>query len=195
MEGNTALKTKPKTPEVLTEEAWLERVHALARARDWTGFEIGDLLLDAKKHLDGGRDDQRRYNVAAHLFKLGYGRLRNLAVVANAFPVSRRRYNVPVAHYSVVASLDEKKQDDLLAQAEEHGWSEIELREAKRKAVGGKPRQEANVDPKDRVVVLVPRGRYAAFIDAAGARGKSEPEMKKAVADWLLALGEKEVAQ
>jgi hypothetical protein len=70
----------------------------------------------------------RRYKEGIALTGLEYQTLRNYAVVARRFALSRRRNNVSFQHHSEVCALGDEDQDFWLDLAADEGWSKSELR-------------------------------------------------------------------
>ena len=159
--------------EPLAEEAWEKQGHGFALRANATCWEIGDWIVRAETDFDGEDKERRprRYQRAANLTELKYGTLRNRASVARAFPVSRRRDNLPFAHHAAVARRDDA--EDWLARAEEHGWSEKDLRRKLSEASGTEP----TVRPV-RVILSIDPDLHAEFLEAAG--GQDE------VKDWAI---------
>jgi hypothetical protein len=70
----------------------------------------------------------RRYKEAVALTGLDYQTLRNYAVVARRFALSRRRDNLPFQHHAEVCALSDDDQDAWLELAAAHHWSRNDLR-------------------------------------------------------------------
>ena len=103
----------------------------------------------------------RRYREALALTGLDYQTLRNYAVVARRFDLSRRRDKLSFQHHAELSALDDEDQDRWLAQAESAGWSRNELRRRVR-------RQLADRSPAPSPVRLVlDEGRRALWQQAA----------------------------
>jgi len=172
------METLEAAPEVdalaepLTEEAWEEQGREFASRADATCWEIGDWIVRAETDFDGEERRPRRYMRAADLTGLKHGTLRNRACVARKFDSSRRRDNLTFAHHAVVSSRNDA--EDWLARAEEHGWSEKDLRREVSEANG---RLEPKVRPV-RVILSIDPDLHAKFLKAAG--GQDE------VKDWAI---------
>jgi hypothetical protein len=95
------------------------KIGTFARASPWW---LGDWLLFGQ--LKYGR----RYREATSATGLEYQTLRNYAVVARRFRLSRRRDNLTFQHHAEVCALSDDDQDFWLDLAMEYGWSKAELR-------------------------------------------------------------------
>lgn len=74
----------------------------------------------------------RRYKDGVALTGLDYQTLRNYAVVARRFELSRRRDTLSFQHHAEVCALGDAEQDVWLDRAESSGWSRNELRRRRR---------------------------------------------------------------
>jgi hypothetical protein len=70
----------------------------------------------------------RRYKDAVSATGLEYQTLRNYAVVARRYELSRRRDNLTFHHHAELCPLSDDEQDRWLNLATAHGWSRNELR-------------------------------------------------------------------
>jgi hypothetical protein len=70
----------------------------------------------------------RRYRRAVAITGLDYQTLRNYAVVARRFEMSRRRDKLSFQHHAAVCALPEEEQDRWLERAEACGWTRNQLR-------------------------------------------------------------------
>ena len=95
------------------------QIGTFARASPWW---LGDWLLFGKQKYG------RRYREATSATGLEYQTLRNYAVVARRFPVSRRRDKLTFQHHAEVCALPDVDQDFWLDLAIEYHWSKAELR-------------------------------------------------------------------
>jgi hypothetical protein len=102
---------------------------------------VGDLLVFAEEHLavdsDGAPDTvaMGRVRVAVmELTNLDFGYLRRCQRVAARFPAATRWPRLSWAHHDVVMAFDDTTAVDLLAQAEEGGWTRDRLRSEARQA-------------------------------------------------------------
>jgi hypothetical protein len=77
----------------------------------------------------------RRYKEAVAATGLDYQTLRNYAVVARRFELSRRRDNLPFQHHAEVCSLSDRDQDHWLDLAAAGHWSRNDLRRRVRASV------------------------------------------------------------
>jgi len=167
------------------EEAWEHRLTECARASDQSQWAIGDLIIEAEDKKWGDM-----YTRAMEITGKPTKTLKNYVTVCRKFERSRRRDesdHLRFGHFAAVASLDESQQEKFLNRAEKGEWA-VDVLRLKVSELG----KGSDRDPADRVVVMVPRGTYPAFIKAASASG-TEHEIKKAVAKWLLELGKKAV--
>jgi hypothetical protein len=82
---------------------------------------LGDWLLFGERHYD-------RYRDAVGATGLDYQTLRNYAVIARRFPLSRRRDNLSFQHHATVAALPDEAQERWLDLAASNGWSLHALR-------------------------------------------------------------------
>lgn len=83
----------------------------------------------------GERHCGPRYRAAIAATGLDYQTLRNYAVVARRFDLSRRRDNLSFQHHAEVCALPEPQQDRWLDLAAEYHWSKQELRHRIRRAM------------------------------------------------------------
>jgi hypothetical protein len=165
------------------EQEWEAHLAQLARGLNQRQWEIADAIIEAK--VEWGD----KYTAAVRITGKNEKTLRKWVTVARKFESSRRRDNLTFGHHAVVASKKPDDQEKWLTKADKKGWTVDDLR---REISESTDRPE--MDAPERIVVMVPRGTYPAFIDAVEVRGQAEAEMKKAVANWLLGLGEREVA-
>ncbi len=153
------------------QQEWEAKLTQVARDADKAQWEIGDLILEA----DSEWGDM--YTRAMEITGKPTKTLKNYVTVCKKFERSRRRDesdHLRFGHFAAVAGLDEPQQEKFLAKADKERWS-VDLIRLKVSEL----RKGSDSDPKDRVVVMVPRGLYPKFIDAAQARSESEHEMKK----------------
>jgi N6-adenosine-specific RNA methylase IME4 len=108
---------------VLGFDEWADRGRQLCSAWKCQGWEIGDWWRDGSH-----RYGERARAAAQNIFGLEFKTLRNLGVVAGAFPTSRRRDNLTFNHHAEVAALPEEEADSLLKRASEESLSTRELR-------------------------------------------------------------------
>jgi hypothetical protein len=109
-------------------EAWSSLGRKIARHCDATSWWLGDWL--AFGQLKYGR----RYKDAIAATGLDYQTLRNYAVVARRFGVSRRRDSLSFHHHAEVCALGDADQELWLDLAWERQWSKAELRRRLRAA-------------------------------------------------------------
>jgi hypothetical protein len=170
-----------KEVEPSEEQAWEQRLTAAVRAGDQSQWDIGDLIIEANEKWG------EKYTRAMEITDKPEKTLRNYVYVASR--VSRRRDNLSFGHHAAIAGRSEAEQEKWLDKAEKGKWTvaTLKLKMCDRQPSNG-------IDPKDRIVVMVPRELIAGFIDAAEARDKPQHDQKKAVAAWLLGLGKRAVA-
>jgi len=110
------------------------RVRAHEDASLWW---LGDWLNYGKRMYG------RRYSLGVKLSGLEYKTLRNYAMVARRFEMSRRRDKLSFHHHAEVCGLGSAEQDCWLDQAEHAGWTRNELRrrlrDAREQNVGAAP--------------------------------------------------------
>jgi hypothetical protein len=93
-----------------------------------TTWWLGDWLLFGRMKYG------RRYKEGIALTGLDYQTLRNYAVVARRFELSRRRDDLSFQHHAEVCALPDELQDLWLDLATANGWSKSELRRRLRAA-------------------------------------------------------------
>jgi hypothetical protein len=145
--SNTGLRFNPRTPY----EVWQvlgSRIAARANSSTWW---LADWVVFGE-HRYGDR-----YRDAIDATGLDYQTLRNYAVVARRFKMSRRRDDPSFPHHAEVCALSHDEQDRWLDLASKNGWSKRELR--------AHVRDEANTDGQAgdrralRLMVDMPRER------------------------------------
>jgi hypothetical protein len=94
----------------------------IAHFSDASSWWLGDWLTFGQTKYG------RRYREGTALTGLDYQTLRNYAVVARRFELSRRRDNLSFQHHAEVCSLSDDAQDFWLDLSVENGWSKSELR-------------------------------------------------------------------
>jgi hypothetical protein len=103
-------------------DAWKELGAKLGSVSSGSSWWLGDWLVFGRAAYG------RRYREAVAVTGLDYQTLRNYAMVARRFELSRRRDDVTFQHHAEVCSLDDDEQDLWLDLAAAHGWSKAELR-------------------------------------------------------------------
>lgn len=93
-----------------------------------TAWWLGDWLLFGQMKYG------RRYKEGVARTGLDYQTLRNYALVARRFELSRRRDNLSFQHHAEVCALPEDRQDVWLDLAAKARWSKMELRRRVRAA-------------------------------------------------------------
>jgi hypothetical protein len=117
-------------------EHWTAIGAKIAAQADASSWWLGDWLVF------GERQFEARYTRAISSTGLEYKTLRNYAVVARRFPVSRRRDTLSFSHHAELSSLDDVEQERWLDLALKHQWSKAELRHHIRAARGSASRTE-----------------------------------------------------
>jgi hypothetical protein len=184
--------------QTLTEEAWEEQGRALAdgyrRRTDEALWAIGDWIAAAEQELDGSDKKKRtnRYTKAAEITGLGYGRLRNVACTARAFPMSRRRDTLTLAHHAVVQAKTAGERKQWLDRAEKQEWSEKDLR---RKVSEKNMKRERPQKSKPLTyTVTVPKDQERRWVTAAKAKKLDMPSFIVAMVNLALAQQQGEAA-
>jgi PucR C-terminal helix-turn-helix domain/GGDEF-like domain len=121
------LQFDPRTPF----EAWSAvgaRIAGHAKATSWW---LGDWVAFGERRYG------QRYRLAIQATGLDYQTLRNYAVVARRFELSRRRDTLSLQHHAEVCALPDHLQDKWLGLAEINRWSKQELRRRVRQAASG----------------------------------------------------------
>ena len=109
--------------EETTQERWLEIAEGINRIGAATAWWWGDWSLF------GARKGYGEVKAQAEAAALEYGTLHNCRVVAAAFELERRRSDLPWGYHQAVLGLPPEEQEDVLATAEDKGWSRREVRE------------------------------------------------------------------
>jgi hypothetical protein len=103
-------------------EQWVAIGRRVADRADASLWWLGDWLVF------GSRMYGPRYERGIQLTGLDYQTLRNYAMVARRFELSRRRDTLSFHHHAEVCALTSDQQDRWLDRAEAEGWSRNELR-------------------------------------------------------------------
>lgn len=122
LNGAMPLRVGMRFGATLEFQEWVEigrRVGLHANASLWW---LGDWLIFGKENY------RRSYKRGVLLTGLEYKTLRNYAVVARCFGVSRRRDKLSFQHHAEVCALPRVEQDLWLDRAEAGGWTRNELR-------------------------------------------------------------------
>lgn len=122
LSGAMPLRVGMRFGQTLDFREWVEigrRVGLHANASLWW---LGDWLIFGKENYS------RSYKRGVLLTGLEYKTLRNYAVVARCFGVSRRRDTLSFQHHAEVCALPREEQDLWLDRAEAEGWTRNELR-------------------------------------------------------------------
>jgi hypothetical protein len=111
---------------LLEYETWQELGARIGRHTNAAAWWLGDWLLFGRMKYG------RRYKEAVEVTGFDYQTLRNYAVVARRFPMSRRRDELSFQHHAEVCALSDDEQDRWLDAAIAHGWSRNQLRRLRR---------------------------------------------------------------
>ncbi len=126
--GARATFTGVRFDPLLPFDRWTEFGVKIARYANGSPWWLGDWLVFGREKYG------RRYKDAIAVTGLDYQTLRNYAVVARRFSMSRRRDNVSFQHHAEVCTLCDEQQDHWLGLAARNRWSRNELRRELRKA-------------------------------------------------------------
>jgi len=123
-----------------TKDEWEYYGDILRRIEEAKQWAIGDWLVDGKQHYGDGL-----YKRAAEITGLDEGTLRNFTSISSSFELSLRNDKLRWYHHKEVASIkltatnddtlylsgeaDRDVISDLLTQAEQKGWSVVQLRD------------------------------------------------------------------
>jgi hypothetical protein len=122
--GRSGLSIEPLLPF----EAWRALGMRIAVHSSASAWWLGDWLIYGQAKYG------RRYKDAIAATGLDYQTLRNYAVVARRFDMSRRRDTLTFHHHAELCALPNDEQDAWLDLAGAHGWSRNELRRRLRPA-------------------------------------------------------------
>jgi hypothetical protein len=116
--SRSGLQIDPRMPF----ESWQALGAQIAVRAEGSTWWLGDWLVFGKRQYG------ERYKAAIAVTGLGYQTLRNYAVVATRFELSRRRDNLSFQHHAEVSALPDEEQQRWLDLAANHAWSKRELR-------------------------------------------------------------------
>ncbi len=122
LRGATPSRVGMRFDPRLSFEDWRDlgaRLGIHATASNWW---LGDWLVFGRAKYD------RRYRRAIAVTGLDYQTLRNYAMVARRFDMSRRRQTLSFQHHAEVCAHSDEEQDYWLDEAGRHGWTRNELR-------------------------------------------------------------------
>jgi hypothetical protein len=153
----TAVQFDPLTPFDVWEHLG-GRMGVYANATAWW---LGDWLVFGQAKYG------RRYKEAVAATGLDYQTLRNYAMVARRFGVSRRRDNLTFNHHAEVCALPEEEQEAWLDRAAAGAWSRNELRRRLRAARRG------SLAAAEALRLELDRRRAERWRDAAALRGRA----------------------
>jgi hypothetical protein len=120
-------------------ETWKGLGLRIAKRADTTTWWLADWVAFGE-----GRFGER-YRAAVDATGLDYQTLRNYAVVARRFEVSRRRDKLSFQHHAEVSALPEADQEHWLDLAAANGWSRTELRKQLRARESGQAARATTV--------------------------------------------------
>lgn len=103
-------------------ETWEVLGAQLSVRSEASSWWLGDWLVFGKQQY------RARYKSVIAVTGLDYQTLRNYAVVAKRFPVSRRRDNISFQHHAELCAMSDAEQDRWLDLVAAEGWSKRELR-------------------------------------------------------------------
>jgi predicted HicB family RNase H-like nuclease len=132
------------------------RIAAGANASRWW---LGDWLVFGERRYGA------RYRLAVAATGLDYQTLRNYAMVARRFELSRRRDSLSFQHHAEVCALSDEEQDRWLDVAAEHRWSKRELRSHLQRC----RRQESSPDDRHLLRLTVEPAREERWREAAAS--------------------------
>jgi len=122
--SRTGMRFDPRLPF----EEWHRLGKQLSMHANASVWWLGDWLAFGQAKYG------RRYKQAIAMTGLDYQTLRNYAVVARRFEMSRRRDMLSFQHHAEVCPLPDEEQDAWLGRAEAHRWTRNELRRRLRAA-------------------------------------------------------------
>jgi preprotein translocase subunit Sec63 len=160
-------------------DEWLQRGRQIAEHASSTCWQIGDWLND------GERKWGETYRWASEITGLSQGTLRNYAVVARAFELSRRNDNLSFTHHALVSAIPMEAAIEWLDLAQQEQWSARELNAALKEVQQlppGRPEIVATI-----FKVTVPHDHEERWRVAATARGLE-------VEAWLVAVADEAAA-
>jgi hypothetical protein len=108
--------------EALSFQGWLEVGRRVRTHHDASLWWLGDWLNHGRRMYG------RRYKYGVVMTGLDYHTLRNYAMVARRFELSRRRDSLSFHHHAELCPLTTEEQDRWLDRAERGAWTRNELR-------------------------------------------------------------------
>lgn len=156
-------------PAGLAEDEWLAIGEQLGTAHRASAWWIGDWVNYGE---DAGYVSSEKYDVAESSTGLARKTLKNYAATARRFERSRRRDLLSFEHHKAAAALPSPEQrDEILAEAEERGWSRAELR--------------AELKPYSPATLISAQRRHQAVVDAANLLAKRAEKWERPMTDTL----------
>jgi hypothetical protein len=143
-------------------QQWLEIGRRLRAHHDASLWWLGDWLNHGKRVYG------QRYKHGIAATGLEYQTLRNYAMVARRFELSRRRDNLSFQHHAELCALSDEEQDRWLDRAEKGRWSRNELRRRRRDE--HPPRESTSSITLSVVVDSNRRARWRNAAEATGTR-------------------------
>jgi hypothetical protein len=131
--GVRSTATGAQFDSLLDFETWSELGTRLGVYTSATSWWLGDWIAFGRMKYG------RRYKEAVAATGLDYQTLRNYAVVARRFEISRRRANLTFQHHAALCALSDDQQETWLDRAEAGRWSRNELRRRLRAAGSAGP--------------------------------------------------------
>ena len=122
--SRTGMRFEPRLPF----HVWKDVGARIGVAADATSWWLGDWLVFGRTQYG------LRYRDAIDQTGFNYQTLRNYAVVARRFKLSRRRDSLSFQHHAEVCALADREQDQWLDLAVSQRWSKQELRRQLRSA-------------------------------------------------------------
>ena len=120
--GVKVLRVGLRMDDGLPWQSWKAIGAKVATHADAASWWLGDWLVFGESHYGS------RYAEAIASSGLEYKTLRNYAVVARRFSLSRRRAALSFAHHAELCALSDEQQEVWLDRAKSSGWSRAQLR-------------------------------------------------------------------
>lgn len=172
LRGATPTLTGMQFDPVLPFEDWQALGIRISISANATAWWLGDWLSYGQYKYG------RRYKAAIAGTGLDYQTLRNYAMVARRFQMSRRRDKLSFQHHAEVCALKDEEQDEWLGRAERERWSRNELRRNLRVA-----RYGATAASLTDVTVVI---RFSAAPDRAARWEAAAAEAREVLEVWML---------
>jgi len=177
-----------RPPEAMGFDAWLRVGHTFKLMEQSVLWWVGDWLVFGEMRYG------ETYAQAVDATGREYQTIANAKYVAGRIEFSRRRENLSWSHHAEVASLDPEEQDEWLATAENHNWSQRELRRALKDEKRGIERRQLALDAaalgKFPVIYADPPWSYS----NSGFEGSAEDHYPTMATDAICAMPVEDVA-